>query len=133
MSLQETGNVLHKTGKELPLCPDQDQRTLYAAAVAASLRQVLEAPGVSTKTIMGWTNASERTVKGWIAGECGPRGEHLVALMRSSDLVLKCMLSLAGRDVVLDVRRLADLRESLRFLGQIVGELIPETAVRKFE
>ena len=125
MSFSETGKVLHKTGKRLPLGSDQDQRTLYTAAVAASLRQALEVPGISTKTIMGWTNASERTVKGWVAGTYGPRGEHLVALMRSSDLVLKCMLSLAGREVVLDVHRLAAMRESLRSLTQIVGELVP--------
>jgi hypothetical protein len=124
MSFSETGKVLHKTGKELPLVPDLNQRKIYAAAVAASLRQVLEAPGISTKTIMGWTSASERTVKGWVAGTYGPRGEHLVALMRSSDLVLKCMLSLAGREVTLDMYRLAALREPLRSLSQIVGELV---------
>ncbi len=78
---------------------------LYAAAVATSLQQVFEAPGISTKTIMGWTSASERTVKGWAAGSYGPRGEHLVALMRSSDLVLKCVLYLANREALLDVRR----------------------------
>lgn len=72
MSLPETGKVLHKTGKELPLAPDRDQRAHYAEAVARSLRQALEAPGISTKTIMGWTSASERTVKGWIAGTNGP-------------------------------------------------------------
>jgi len=125
MSFPGTGKVLHRTGKELPSGSDQDSRTQYAAAVAASLRQVLESPGISTKTVMRWTGASERTVKGWVAGRYGPRGEHLVALMRSSDLVLECMLSLAGREVVLDVRKLAALREPLRALSRMVGELIP--------
>ena len=54
MSFSETGKVLHKTGKVLPLDPDRDQRALYAAAVATSLQQVFEAPGISTKmSIMG--------------------------------------------------------------------------------
>ena len=89
MSFSETGKVLHKTGKVLPFDPDRAQRALYAAAVVSSLQQVFEVPGISTKTIMGWTSASERTVKGWAAGAYGPRGEHPVALMRSSDLVPK--------------------------------------------
>jgi hypothetical protein len=125
MSFSQTGKVLHKTGKELPVGPARDQRAQYAAAVASSLQQVFEAPGISTKTIMGWTRASERTVKGWAAGSYGPRGEHLVALMGSSDLVLKCVLSLANREALLDPHRLAALREPLRTLNQIVGELAP--------
>jgi hypothetical protein len=125
MSFRETGKVLHKTGKELPLVPDRDQRAKYTAAVATSLKQAFEAPGISTKTIMGWTRASERTVKGWAAGSFGPRGEHLVALMGSSDLVLRCVLSLAGREALLDAHRLAALREPLRALNQIIGELAP--------
>ena len=125
MSFPETGKVLHKTGKVLPLGPDRDQRVAYAKAVAVSLRQALEAPGISTKTIMGWTNASERTVKGWIAGTSGPRGEHLVGLMRSSDAVLKCVLSLAGRQGQIDAHAVSALREPLRSLSQIIGELVP--------
>jgi hypothetical protein len=125
MSFPETGKVLQKRGKELPSGPKEDQRTLYAAAVAASLKQALKSPGISTKTIMGWTSASERTVKGWIAGRYGPRGEHLVALMRSSELVLNCVLSLANREVLLDVHRLAAVQEALRTLNGLVGEMGP--------
>jgi hypothetical protein len=54
-----------------------------------------------------------------------PRGEHLVARMRSSDLVLKCVLFLANREALLDVHSLAALREPLRALNRIVGELEP--------
>lgn len=123
MSFPETGKVLQKTGKELPLGPDQDQRAMYADAIAKSLRQALAAPGMSTKTIMGWTSASERTVKGWIAGTNGPRGEHLVGLMRSSDLVFRGVLALVGRATYLDEPPVAALREPLRALNEIAGRL----------
>ena len=119
MSLPETGKVLHKSGKELPVVPDQDQRAIYAEAIAKSLRQALAAPGMSTKTVMGWTSASERTVKGWIAGTNGPRGEHLVGLMRSSDLVFSGVLALVGRATLLDQATAAALREPLRALNKI--------------
>ena len=122
MSLPETGKVLHKSGKELPLAPDRDQRAHYAEAVARSLRQVLKAPGISTKTIMGWTSASERTVKGWIAGTNGPRGEHLIGLIRSSDVVMLRVLSLAGREV-LDAHQLAALRDPLRRISELLDSL----------
>ncbi len=41
MAFSETGKLLQKRGKELPSGPKEDQRTLYAAAVAASLKQAL--------------------------------------------------------------------------------------------
>jgi hypothetical protein len=123
MSLPETGKVLHKSGKELPVVPDQDQRAIYAEAIAKSLRQALTAPGMSTKTVMGWTSASERTVKGWIAGTNGPRGEHLVGLMRSSDLVFSGVLALVGRATLIDEAAAAALRDPLRALNEIAGRL----------
>lgn len=123
MSLPKTGKVLHKTGKELPVVPDQDQREMYADAIAKSLRQALAAPGMSTKTVMGWTSASERTVKGWIAGTNGPRGEHLVGLMRSSDLVFSRVLALVGRATPIDEAAAAALRDPLRALNEIAGRL----------
>jgi hypothetical protein len=123
MSLPETGKVLHKTGKELPVVPDRDQRAVYAEAIAKSLRQALAAPGMSTKTVMSWTSASERTVKGWIAGTNGPRGEHLVGLMRSSDLVFSGVLTLVGRAALLDEGTAAALRDPLRALNEVAGRL----------
>lgn len=122
MSLPETGKVLHKSGRELPSVPDADQRSAYALAVARSLRQALQAPGISTKTIMAWTSASERAVKGWISGKTGPRGEHLIGLIRSSDLVMQEVLSLAGRGSQLDVHRLAGLREPLRRFVELLDD-----------
>ena len=61
MSLPETGKVLHKTGKELPVVPDRDQRAMYADAIAKSLRQALAAPGMSTRSCpRAWCNCREQ-------------------------------------------------------------------------
>jgi hypothetical protein len=51
----------------------------------------------ATKTLMHWTNANEKTVKNWMAGSNGPRGEHLVALIKHSDYTLAACLRMAGR------------------------------------
>lgn len=61
-------------------------------------------------------------VKEWVARTFD---QHMVALMRFSDVVLRCRLSLAGREVVLDVLGLAAMRESLRSLAQIGRQLVP--------
>ena len=102
MSFPETGKVLHKTGK--------------CGSGRGKLREVLDTPGMSTKVVMGWTSAGERTVKAWISGANGPRGEHLIGLMRSSDIIFHGVRSLAGRDVVIDPHHLAALRDLLRRL-----------------
>jgi hypothetical protein len=49
--------------------------------VGCYLGKALEAPGMSTKTVMNWTSAGERTVKGWLSASSGPRGGHLIELM----------------------------------------------------
>jgi hypothetical protein len=36
---------------------------------------------------MGWTCASERTIKNWLDGSHGPRGEHIIEVIRPSDAI----------------------------------------------
>ena len=50
---------------------------------------------------MEWTGASERTVKNWLAARSGPRGPHLICLMRHSQKVAEAVLRLAGKDEVI--------------------------------
>ena len=69
----------------------------YRAAIAAALREELGQTHRAIKTAMRWTGASERTVKYWIAGERGPSGEHLIALVRHSEIVFHVVLILADR------------------------------------
>jgi hypothetical protein len=122
MSLSRKGEVLHKTGERLPLVPNRNRRKRYALELAKTLRQALEAPGMSTKTIMNWTSAGERTVKGWLSASNGPRGDHLIELMRASDLIFARVLLLAGRDVV-DQKTLRSIRKPLANLHQLIESL----------
>lgn len=86
----------------------------YAAAIALALHTELGVTRQATKTLMRWTNANEKTVKNWMAGSNGPRGEHLVALVKHSDLALAAFLSMAGRPLALTASELPLLRQKLQ-------------------
>lgn len=85
----------------------------YAAEIARALQAELGETHQATKTLMRWTNANERTVKNWLAGSNGPRGEHLVALIKHSDLALAAFLGMAGRPCALTASELPLLRQRL--------------------
>jgi hypothetical protein len=68
----------------------------------------------ATKILMRWTNADERTVKNWMAGSNGPRGEHLVALVKHSDFALAAFLGMAERPHALSASELPLLRQKLQ-------------------
>ncbi len=86
----------------------------YATGLAKALRNELGDTHQATKTLMRWTNANERTVKNWLAGTCGPRGEHLVALVRHSDAVLAAFLMMANRQHAVTTNELPRLRQKLQ-------------------
>lgn len=82
--------------------------TNYASMIATALRTELGDSHRAAKTVMRWTGASERTIKHWLAGHHGPRGEHLVVLMRESEAVFEAVMTAAGRrDTVVAARMLA--------------------------
>ena len=85
----------------------------YPAAIAAALGAELGNSHQAAKTIMRWTGANERTVKNWLAGRRGPRGEHLLLLIRHSDSALETTLQLAGRDRIIAAKVLLDARNAL--------------------
>src|SRR3954453_21173543 len=92
----------------------------YPAAIAAALRAELGDSHQAVKTVMRWTGANERTVKNWFAARRGPRGEHLLALMRHSNTVMEVVLLLAGRDQIIAAKALFDARNVLaEMLAQI--------------
>jgi hypothetical protein len=96
----------------------------YAASIAAALHGELGHTHRATKTVMRWTGASERAVKNWFAGSKGPSGEHLVLLLRQSDMVLQVVLSLAGRERTISAIKLAGIRhELLELLERLHGLL----------
>lgn len=97
--------------------PNENQagkgKVSYPAAIAAALRAELGDSYRAVKTVMRWTGASERTVKNWLAGRRGPRGEHLLALIRHSNVVLEIVLQLAGREQIIAGKALFDARNAL--------------------
>nr|MCV4210150.1 hypothetical protein [Roseomonas sp. SXEYE001] len=64
------------------------------------------------KTIMRWTDVTERTVKAWRSGTSIPRGDHLIELMRHSDEVFAAVLKLSRRSNQ-EVADLMDWRDRL--------------------
>lgn len=83
----------------------EKDKVSYPTGIAAALRSELGDSHKAVKTVMRWTGASERTVKNWLAGRSGPRGEHLLALIRHSNVMLEIVLKLAGREQIIAGRR----------------------------
>ena len=88
------GTFVPKMGTNVPL---ETGKVDYRSTIAMALRSELGRTHGAIKTAMRWTGASERTVKYWFAGERGPSGEHLMALVRHSDIVFHKVLMLADR------------------------------------
>ena len=83
----------------------------YAAIIAGALANELGETHRAAKVLMGWTGAGERTVKHWLAGLHGPRGDHLLVLMQESDAVFEAVLTAINRrDAVIAARMLAAQR-----------------------
>jgi hypothetical protein len=85
----------------------------FSEMIAVALRNELGATRQTIKTIMGWTGASERTVKNWLAASHGPSGEHLVQLARHSDEIFELFLLMAERKPVVTTVTLMRLRSHL--------------------
>jgi hypothetical protein len=93
--------MLPKKGNSFPNVTGGDTGKIdYPAAIAAALRAELGNSHQAVKTVMRWTGANERTVKNWLAGSRGPRGEHLLALLRHSNVTLEVVLQLADRQPI---------------------------------
>lgn len=114
-----------KKCKKLPSAPtSRADAQDYASVIGRALRAELGGSHRSVKTIMGWTAASERTVKNWLAGTSGPRGEHLIGIIRNSDAVFGAVLLLAGREEALTAVDLAVLRRRLVEMEADLGRLM---------
>ena len=93
----------------------------YASAIADALRSELGAAHCATKTLMRWSGASDRCVKNWLSGTCGPSGRHLLMLARHSDAVLACILQMSGREGVVLSSQLRKLREALSTAAEAIA------------
>ncbi len=94
--------MLPKKGRSLPSGSRGDGLPRrYAELVSLALKTELDDSRRTIKTVQRWTNASERTVKNWIAGSCGPGGDHLIAMLIHSDTMLHMLLIASRRfDIV---------------------------------
>jgi hypothetical protein len=112
MSVPPKGNGLPKMGKELHMSRAKTSRA-YALTIAGALAFELKGTRRAIKTVTKWTGASERTVKNWLSGRRGPSGQHLIALLGKSDVLLERILVLTGRGSLIDARRLDVLKKTL--------------------
>jgi hypothetical protein len=100
--------------------PNGENLGPYPVAIAHALQNQLGSTHQAIKIVMRWTGAGERTVKNWLAGISGPNGQHLVDLIRHSDEVLEVLLILAGRQQIVAVQKVVDIRNKLlETVGQI--------------
>ena len=121
----KTGRTLHETGRVLPvLAGDIQAAEVYPTALARVLRSKLGGRRAAAKTVMGWTGASERTVKSWFGGITAPSSEHLIALARYSDDVFVLLLRLMKRDHVDAQINLRVRQESTALSDRLFGLIV---------
>jgi hypothetical protein len=112
-----------KTGRKFPRRAEEPPGD-YASSIADALRAELGSSHQAIKTLMRWTGANERTTKNWLSGANGPSGEHLLEIIRNSDLVFECVLQLIDRKVVLSHRKLEEVHDALQVTAQLLSEMI---------
>lgn len=100
-----------------------------AREICEALRRELGTTPAAAKTAMGWTGASERTVKNWFAGRYGPNEDHLVSLAAKSDAVLVAFLTLSGRTELAATASLLDVRARVRQMLEILDATLEPSAL----
>ncbi len=68
-----------------------------ASVVADALRSELGGTHRAIKTVMDWTDASERTIKNWFGADSSPHGDYFLILLGKSDVLLNAVLAAVGR------------------------------------
>ena len=108
----------------------------YAELIAKALKTELGNTHRSVKTIMQWTDASERSVKNWLSGESGPSGYFLMRLFAKSAAVRALVLELitdasaqphtpqvaTGIDLGTDNRPVTEVETGADY-GDIIGDI----------
>jgi len=118
---------LHKKGNFFPRrSAGHAAAMMYPQAIAQALRHQFGETRNAVKTVARWTGASERTVKNWFSGKCGPSGEHLIGLVHKSNDVLEVFLLLAGREERINDTKLEAIREKLSEIGDLVSRRVSQ-------
>jgi hypothetical protein len=118
-------NIQYKSGKEFP---DEDMKTplgssRFATIIADALQREFGGTNAAVKIVVGFTHANERAVKNWFSAKNGPGGPHLVALMRHSEEVLDTLLILAGRQHLLTLKKISDVRLKVQQMLELLDEI----------
>ena len=77
--------------------PAGERYSGFADAVALAIKAEFGATPSTAKRVARLVSANERCVRNWLDGKNGPSGEHLIMLMRHSEMVTRSVLGLAGR------------------------------------
>ena len=101
-----------------------DNEAAYTRMVAAALHKHFEHTYGAIKIVMGWTGASERTVKNWFAGAKGPNGTHLIVLAKRSDIVFQNLLQMADRQPPVPSGELIKAREGVQGIADFLDQLV---------
>lgn len=104
--------------------PNAENLGPFPLAVAFALKSELGSTHQAVKIIRRWTGAGERTVKNWLSGISGPSGQHLVDLIRHSDVVLEVILIMSGRHHVVAAQKLVDVRKRLAEMVEQIDALM---------
>lgn len=105
------------TGNMFPTAPR------FAEAVAAALHRQYGGSHGAIKSVMRTTGVGERTAKNWFQAKNGPSGESLVRLCRHSDEVLETVLLLSGRERLLKVKKLGEMKLALKKMLTLMSAL----------
>lgn len=89
--------MLPNSGSKVPRASDHLSEAELGQRLGEALREELGSSARSTKTIMRWTGASDRSARKWMHGEGAPSGAHLIDLAKGSDRVMELLLELTGR------------------------------------
>ncbi|WP_089923320.1 hypothetical protein [Caulobacter sp. UNC279MFTsu5.1] len=95
----------------------------FVEAIAQALRREFGQSPAAVKVVVRLTRANPRAVRNWFAGNNGPSGENLVALLRHSEEVLETVLFLADRHDLITARKLAGAREKLKEMLEMIDDL----------
>ena len=92
--------------KKDPNFPSSQQVVCLAAELSLILRESYGERSSAIKRIAVELEISERTVKNWYSGRNGPRGDHLISLMKTNEKVFILVLKLTGRPSVASIDHL---------------------------
>lgn len=122
-SAKKDRKIQSYSGKEIPIQPTTMGATDFALAISSALHREFGDTHAAVKTVVALTRANERAVKNWFLAKNGPTGQHLVDLARNSEEVLQLVLTLAGRQDLVVAKKLADSKQMLIKMVELIKEL----------